>query len=123
MPLPTWPGSVPYQVRRGDWAMPEPYIEPLETDMDGGNTRERPQPGGNVAKIQQTLRLTPAQHDDFFAWLRGTLNSGTSRFTGNVWTGTAYEAKTMQFVKPHPTPSTDRSLKIPVAMTLKVYGM
>lgn len=123
MTLPTWPAEVPYQVRRGDWSMAEPYAAPVETEMASNNIRARSRPGSNVAVIEQTLRLTPAQHDDFFEWLRGDLNNGVSRFTAQVWLGSAYASKTCQFVSPHPRPSTGRSLKIAVAMRIRVYGM
>jgi hypothetical protein len=123
MPLPSWPAGVPYQVRRGDWSMAEPYAAPVQSEMESNNIRSRSRPGSNVAVIEQTLRLTPAQHDDFFAWLRGDLNNGTSRFTAQVWLGTSYASKTCQFVTPHPRPSIIRSLKIAVAMRLRVYGI
>ncbi|MGD9921914.1 MAG: hypothetical protein AB7V13_10760 [Pseudorhodoplanes sp.] len=123
MTLPVWPEDVPYRVRRGDWAMPEAYALPEETQMEGNNIRARARPGSNVAVIEQTLRLTPAEHDDFFAWLREDLTFGTSRFTAQVWLGTAYAEKTCQFVSPHPVPSADRSLKIPVRMRIRVYGV
>lgn len=123
MPLPIWPEDVPYQVRRADWTMAEPYAEPEETQMAGNNVRARSRPGSNVAVIEQTLRLTPSQHDDFFAWLRDDLNNGTSRFTANVWLGTSYVEKTCQFVRPHPRAASERSLKIAVSMRIRVYGI
>lgn len=121
MTLPVMPSTVPYKPRRGEWTMPQPYLPPLATDMEGGNTRTRSRPGSNVALIQQTIRMTPAQFDIFDAFVRQDLSNGTSRFTWSVWLGSAYATKTVQFVDP-PT-SGDGGLKVAVAMKLRIYGM
>lgn len=121
MPLPSWPATVPYKPRRGEWSMPEPYIEPLATDMDGGNKRLRSKPGSNVAVIEQTLRMTADAFDDFNAFVRGDLNNGTSRFTAQVWLGSAYATKTCQF-EGAPKPG-DGGRKKAVTMKIRIFGM
>jgi hypothetical protein len=75
-------------------------LDPISTDMEGGNTRERPRPGDNVATITQTMRMSPADYGVFVAWVKTTLNNGTARFTMNVWLGTALANKVCQFIQP-----------------------
>jgi hypothetical protein len=75
-------------------------LDPISTDIEGGNTRERPRPGDNVATITQTVRMYPADYDTFAAWVKTTLNNGTPRFMMNVWLGTALASKVCQFIKP-----------------------
>jgi hypothetical protein len=121
MPLPAWPSTVPFKPRRTEWSMPQPFLPPLATEMDGGNTRLRSRPGDNVAIVQQIIRMSVSEFNTFDAFVRGTLNNGTSRFTGNVWLGSAYANKTLQFAEP-PQPQA-AGQKIPVAMKIRVYGM
>jgi hypothetical protein len=117
--MPTMPASVPYKPRRGDWSPPQPWRDPLATEMEGGRTR----PGDNVAVIEQTIRMTPSEYETFFAFVRGDLVRGTARFTWTVWLGSNFQTKTVEFEKP-PRPGTQgAALKIPVAMTLRVYGV
>jgi hypothetical protein len=75
-------------------------LDPISTDMEGGNTRERPRPGDNVATITQTVRMSPGDYDAFAAWVKTTLNNGTARFTMDVWLGTALANKVCQFIQP-----------------------
>ena len=116
------PDNVPYKPRREEWAMPQPFLAPLETDFDGGNTRTRSRPGSSVAIVEQTLRMTPAQFQIFDEFVREDLSNGTSRFTWNVWTGAAYESKTVQFTGDGQPRPANGGLKIAVAMKLRVYG-
>jgi hypothetical protein len=43
---------------------------------------------------------TPTDYDTFAAWVKTTLDNGTSRFTMNVWLGTSLASKVCQFIKP-----------------------
>src|ERR1043166_1712002 len=123
MPLPSYPSYIPYRPRRNEWSMPQPFVPPLETEMeDGSNVRLRSTPGSNVAIVQQIVRMLPAERDTFDAFVRATLNNGTSRFTMSVWLGSSYQTKTVQFVKGSPTyQNLDRFVQ--VAMKLRVFGM
>lgn len=79
------------------WKMSELNLDPLETDMNGGNKRLRGRPGDNVQRIQFGVLYTKAQWTTLFAWHRDTLFGGTSRFTMTVWLGDAFSLKTVQF--------------------------
>jgi hypothetical protein len=121
MPLPSWPSGVPYQVRRDEWEMADSFRPPIETEMDGGNLRACRRPGDDVAVIRQTIRMTPAQADTLFAFIRDDLVNGTGRFTMNVWLGTTYQERLVQFVGPRPS-KRPAGLRIAVPMTLRVEG-
>ena len=122
MPLPAWPSDVPYLQRRQDWQIPQPFIGPIETEMEGGNVRLRSQPGSNVATVQWRRRMTTLQYTSFDAFVRSTLSNGTSRFTMPVWLGASYVIKTVQIVKDSLSVSQD-GLFVAVSMTLRVYGV
>lgn len=101
MTLPAWPSSVPHRPRRNEWRMPEAYRQPLATEMEGGNTRLRRRAGDNVAKLEFSLRLTEAEHSDFWTFVKTTLSGGTARFTMPVYlTTSSPSTKTVQFVQP-----------------------
>jgi hypothetical protein len=124
MALPSWPIAS---------FMPDPdsfqplqrMLDPISTDMEGGNTRQRPRPGDNVGTITQTIWMSLAEHDTFVDWVKTTLNNGTARFTTNVWLGSSYVNKVCQFVQPgtkltYPYLSVDR---VAATMTLRVYDV
>jgi hypothetical protein len=122
VPLPAWPVDLPYQQRRRDWRIPQPFIGPLETEMEGGNVRQRTRPGSNVATIEWRRRMTTAQHASFDTFVRTTLSNGSARFTMPVWLGGSYVTKTVQIVRDSLAVEQD-GLFVSVAMTLRVYGM
>jgi hypothetical protein len=122
MPLPAWPNDVPYLQRRQDWEITQPFIGPIETEMEGGNVRQRSRPGSNVATVQWRRRMTTAQHASFDAFVRATLSNGSARFTMPVWLGAGYVTKTVQVVKDSLAIEQD-GLFVSVSMTLRVYGM
>jgi hypothetical protein len=113
---------VPYLQRRQDWKIPQPFLGPIETEMEGGNVRLRSQPGSNVATVQWRRRMTTAQFASFDAFVRATLSNGTSRFTMPVWLGTSYVTRTVQIVKDSLAVEQD-GLFISVSMTLRVHGL
>ncbi|SHJ69879.1 hypothetical protein SAMN05444159_1260 [Bradyrhizobium lablabi] len=124
MTLPVWPIAT-YAPQQGSFKPIQRSLDPISTDFEGGNTRERPRPGDNVGSLTQTIWMTLAEHDTFVAWVLSTLNNGTARFTMNVWMGSSFIVKTCQFIKPgtnltYAYISTD---VVAVTMTLRVYGM
>lgn len=124
MTLPAWPGSVPTDAREG-WQMPDMFLAPIATEMDGGNVRLRAQPGNNVATLSYPLRpLTEAQWLDLRTFLRTTINNGASRWTMTLVVDTAAgESKTVQLDKGK-SPSVTRSGGwVHVTLPLRVYGM
>ena len=124
MPLPAWPVAT----FRPQWDSLQPLqrmLDPITTDMEGGNTRQRPRPGDNVGTIGQTIEMSYAEHDTLVAWVKGTLGNGTGRFTMDVWLGSAYANKVCQFIKPgtnlrYAYVGPDR---VAVSMSLRVYDV
>lgn len=86
-----------YAPQVDSWKMSDLNLDPLETDMDGGNKRLRGRPGDNVQRIQFSVLYTEAAWATLFAWNRDTLVGGISRFTMNVWLGASFSVKTVQF--------------------------
>jgi hypothetical protein len=124
MALPAWPIAT-YRPDPDSFQPIQRMRDPLATEMEGGNIRQRARPGDNVGTITQTVWISAAEHDAFVAWVKDTLGNGTGRFTANVWLGTAYLNKVCQFVKPgsslnYAWLSTD---KVAVTMTLRVYDV
>jgi hypothetical protein len=123
MALPAWPIANTVILRNG-YSL-QRMLDSISTDMEGGNTRERPRPGDNVATIRQTVRIYPADYDTLVAWVKTTLNNGTARFTMDVWLGTALANKVCQFIKPgsnliYAWAGPDA---IDIAMTLRVFDV
>jgi hypothetical protein len=124
MPLPAWP--IANSIIMQDGFSLQRMLDPISTDMEGGNTRERPRPGDNIATITQTVRMYPADYNAFVDWMKNTLNNGTARFTMDVWLGTApLVNKVCQFIKPgtglrYAYAGPDA---VDVTMTLRVYDV
>jgi hypothetical protein len=123
MPLPSWPIANSIILQNG-FSLKR-MLDPISTDMEGGNTRQRPRPGDNVATITQTVRMDSAGYDAFAAWVQTTLNNGTARFTMDVWLGTGMANKVCQFSKPgsNLVYSWAGPDVVDVTMTLRVYGV
>ena len=124
MPLPSWPVAS-YQPDLNTFQPIQRMLDPLATDMEGGNTRERSRPGDNVGTITQTIWMSIAEHHIFVNWVKTTLNNGTARFTTSVWLGSRYVNKVCQFIQPgtkltYAYVSVDR---VAATMTLRVYDV
>jgi hypothetical protein len=100
-------------------------LEPISTDFEGGNTRERSRPGDNIGTLNQTIRISMADHDTLVAWIKDTIGNGTGRFTMNVWLGSAFASKVCQFVKGGGGVkySYVGITTVDVSMTLRVYDV
>ncbi len=124
MPLPAWP-IASYMPQQESFQPLQRMLDPLATDMEGGNTRERPRPGDNVGTITQTVWMSMAEHDTFVDWVKTTLNNGTARFTANVWLGSSYVNKVCQFIKPGSTLTYGyvSANEVAATMTLRVYDV
>lgn len=123
MALPSWP-AVNSRPQKSGFQIQKRFLEPIATDMEGGNTRERPRPGDNVGTVVQTISFTKAEHDVFVGWVRDTLNNGSGRFTAPVWLGSAYVTKTCKFAKggkPSYVPTS--ASRIAATMTLMVFNL
>lgn len=119
MTLPVWPVGLKDQPMVDSWTNPDPYLDPLSTDMEGGNVRLRTRPGDDVQTFQFSLLFSLTEYATFRTFVLTTLNRGTSRFTMRVWTGSAFETKTVQFNK-KPIP-TSVPPKMQVAMDIRVF--
>lgn len=124
MALPVWPVTVPNKPDRG-WQMPKPWIAPVASEMNGGNQRLRSQPGGNVAVVTYPLgMLTAEQFNTLDTFFREDLSNGASRFKMQVWLGSSFETKTVQFEGGEPPTYADAGgAFVKVTMKLRVYGM
>ena len=124
MALPAWP--IANSVILQDGFSLQRMLDPISTDMEGGNTRQRPRPGDNVGTITQKVRMAPADYDAFVAWVKTTLNNGTARFTADVWLGTPpLVNKVCQFIQPGTklTYAWAGPDAIDVTMTLRIYDV
>lgn len=124
MSLPVWPVTVDYQILKQGWSF-KPWLPAITSEFDGGNQRARRRPGDNVAIIGFTL--IPLDNDSYTAldaFFRDDLANGTARFTMSVWTGAAYETKTVQFDNAEPPAVDDFAVGYRlVSMRLRVFGM
>ncbi len=116
MPHPSWPVDLPYKPRRDQYKI-SPRLPPIETEMEGGNVRQRSRPGDDVRIIEQTLRFTDAQ---YAAWNTFYLANGTGRISMPVFLAPSYVTSTVQIIGV-PDASKD-GLKWQVPMKLRVYG-
>src|SRR4051794_22834590 len=102
MPLPSWP-AVPYDPQEEGFQPIKRILDPIKTDMEGGNTRLRSRPGDNVATVGQTIVMTDAEYEIFVEWVKTTLSRGTARFTAPIWLHSGFVTKTCQFSNGAPT--------------------
>lgn len=86
MTIPAWP-AINYKPRRDPWAQNEPYMAPIETDFEAGNTRLR-----QVASLARLglayeiwLQTGLGEPATFKSFVATTLANGTSRFTMSVY--------------------------------------
>lgn len=123
MAVPSWPTGVNYAPDLNSISGIKRYLDPIATDMEGGNTRLRARPGDNVGTLSQTIVLPRTQFETFVTWVKTTLNNGTSRFTTNVWLGAGFESKVCQFSNGGPSYRPVGTKAVAVSMTLRVYDI
>jgi hypothetical protein len=123
MTVPAWPEGVNYAPDLNSVSDLKRILDPIKTDMEGGNTRLRSRPGDNVGSITQTISMTGAQFATFVTWVKTTLGNGTARFSVPVRLGTAFETKVCQFANGAPTYRPVGAQKVSVTMTLRVYDV
>ncbi len=121
MPLPAYSSTgLPYSPLVDTWQEVDAYLDPVETDMDGGNKRLRSKPGDDVQHITFDILYTKAQLTTLKTFIKTTLGLGTARFTMTVWTGATHELKTVQFAKKIKT--TQNEPKVRVSYDLWVFN-
>lgn len=117
-----WPTGVPYKPLAGSWSMPEPFPAPIETEMEGGNVRKRRRPGDNFARIEFRIAMTREEWDTLFSWMKSDISNGTQRFTMQVWLGSSFVSKTVQFAPQFIPSAAEHGRAVAVTMNLRVYG-
>lgn len=123
MVVPAWPDGVRYAPDLNSVSGLKRLLDPIKTDMEGGNMRLRSRPGDNVGTITQTIIMRAAEFATFVAWVKTTLSNGTARFTTNVRIGTTFESKVCQFAEGAPTYRPVGTQNVAVTMTLRVYDV
>lgn len=120
--IPTWPAGIPYAPQVDSWQMPSPYMDPLATDMDGGNQRLRSRPGAGIKIVQFNITMTLSQYASFRTFCETTLGFGSSRWVMLVWFGTAFVSSVVQFDKGKPPQGTALPPNlVSVQMSLRVF--
>jgi hypothetical protein len=100
------------------------FIQPVSTQMEGGNQRLRSMPGNNVATIDYPLKpMTNTEYDLFDTFMRTTLNNGTSRWTMPIVIGTSTVTKTVQLEQGKAPSVSRQGAYMFVTLPLRVYGM
>ena len=96
MAYPAWP-AVPYKPLMDSWGRPDMYQDPRVTDMEGSNKRMLTRPGDDIYRVSFNVMMTKAQATTFRTWVVTTLGRGTSRFSMDIWNGSAMETVVVQF--------------------------
>lgn len=123
MPVAAWPDGVRHTPDLNSISDLKRLLDPIKTEMEGGNVRLRSRPGDNVGTITQTIVMTSAEFATFVAWVKTTLGNGTARFSVPVRLGATFETKVCQFANGAPTYRPVGSQKVAVTMTLRVYDV
>lgn len=98
MSLPVWPAAIPYQSLRSGWSG-TPFRRPLSTEMEGGNTRLRSEPGSDVGTYAWSGILDAAKMSVFEAFVEDAINNGSARFAMMVSrNGITYVMRPVQIV-------------------------
>jgi hypothetical protein len=123
MTVPAWPTGVNYSPDLNSITNVKRILDPIKTDFEGGNTRLRTRPGDNVGTLSQTVRMKASELTTFVAWVKTTLNNGTSRFTVLVRLDGVFVSKVCQFSGGAPTYRPVGTKATDVTMTLRVYDV
>jgi len=124
MTLPAWPSQLTSTARDG-WQMPQMFVAPLATEMDGGNQRLRSRAGSNVANINYPLQpMTLANYNTYFdPFMRTTLGNGASRWTMSITIAGTDVSKTVQLDGGKSPTVTQEGGFMNVTLPLRVYGL
>lgn len=103
----TWLEGTPDVPLVDSWSMPDPYLDNLVTDFDGGNKRARTRPGDGLRRINFDILMSKAQYAAFDNWVKVTLNRGTVRWIGRYYDGTQMVSGGLLQFASKPVPSTN----------------
>ena len=122
MAVPNWPSTVPYESLKDGFSI-KPFADPIQTEMEQGNVRQRARPGDNVSVVQQSIPMTKSQYDALVTWGKSTIGNWTGRFNLSVWLGSAYATKVCMFTGGAPKPAEYTPTDVLVTMQLRVFGV
>jgi hypothetical protein len=122
MAVPSWPSGIPYESLKDGFGV-TPFLEPVRTEMEQGNVRQRRRPGDNVAIVQQSVPMTKGEYDSLVTWGNDTIGKWTGRFSMQIWLGSSYVSKVCQFSDGAPKPVEMSPTHVSVQMQLRVYGI
>jgi hypothetical protein len=123
MAVANWPANVPHDPNEEGFQPIKMMLDPLKTEMEGGNVRLRSRPGDNVGTVGQTVVMTTAEAQIFRNWVKADLGNGTARFNAPVWLTNGFETKVCQFANGAPTYAHYARGMVAVSMTLRVYDV
>lgn len=118
---PTWPVGVPQVPLVDSLQVPDLYLDPRATDMEGGNVRLRTRPGDGIYMVTFNLLMTRAQWAILKAWILVDLGRGTSRFNTQIWDD-ASDAMIPVLCQMGAKPTySSMTPKVLISLTLKVF--
>ena len=124
--LQAWPETIPDTPLASSVQITPYGVNPIITEMEGGNTRIRRRPGDNVTLLRQTIRMTAAQLAAFNDFYANVTVGGSKRFRANVWSGSTMENRVCLFNLSAGGPQYTAVSGLPdytdVAMSLRVWG-
>lgn len=122
MAVPSWPVGVPYAPDLGSVQPLTRLLDPIKTEMDGGNVRLRSRPGDNVGQISYSVPMSTAQISNLNSWIKDTIGNGTGRFSMPVWLDNVFVTKVCQFASP---PKSQRlgSGRLAMSLSLRVHDV
>lgn len=119
MTLPVYPGSLKYDPLVDTWSPVDLYLDPIESDFEGGNKRLRGRPGDTTRRFTFSILYSKAEYATLETFILTGLGGGISRFTMPIWYGAAFQTKTVQFAK-KPVPASTPP-KVTVAYDVWVF--
>ena len=120
MAVPVWPAGVPSAPQRASLQISRAFNAPVSTEMEGGNTRERPRGTLQYRLMSFDIRMTPAKFALFDAFVSDDLARGTKRFDMPIWDGAALSTKTVKLSGETRFTTRQQGRAVMVALTLEV---
>ncbi|MCK7615176.1 hypothetical protein [Roseibium sediminicola] len=120
MVLPVWPATVPDAPQRPSYRVSQPFNQNDITDMEAGNSRDRPRGTVQYRIVEQSIRMTQTEYAAFEAYVRDDLVKGSLRFTMNVWNGYAMASHTVKLAGPDKFTVSPKGRALLVSMRLEV---
>lgn len=122
MTVPSWPADVPYAPDLSSVQPLSRLLDPIKTEMEGGNVRLRSRPGDNVGQISYPIPMSTTAIGTLNDWIKTTIGNGTGRFSMPVWLDNAFVTKVCQFSS---VPKSQRlgNGRLAMSVSLRVYDI